>query len=108
MFQLVQELPLVLWRVWLELATALAEFVKEGERMQPKVCYYSFHVQIVHQNVPSMQVMRSLKHALQPAIIDVSVVFQVPNGYEVSHNLQPISDGEKLVVYAVLKSNGRR
>ena len=57
-----------------------------------------------------MQVIRSLKCALQPAITDVSVLFQVPKEYEVlqsAHNLPPIFNGEKLVVYAVLKSKGR-
>ena len=50
--------------------------------------------------------MRSLKRALQPAITDVSVLFQLPNGYEVlqsPQNLPPIFNGEKLVVYGVLK-----
>ena len=54
-----------------------------------------------------MQVIRSLKRALQPAITDVSVLFQVPKEYEVlqsPHNLPPIFNGEKLVVYGVLKS----
>ena len=57
-----------------------------------------------------MQVIRSLKRALQPAITDVSVLFQVPKEYEVlqsPHNLPPIFNGEKLVVYGVLKSKGR-
>ena len=51
--------------------------------------------------------IRSLKHALQPAITDVSVLFQVPKEYEVlqcPHKLPPVFNGEKLVVYAVLKS----
>ena len=54
--------------------------------------------------------IRSLKRALQPAITDVSVLFQVPKEYEVlqsPHNLPPIFNGEKLVVYGVLKSKGR-
>ena len=57
-----------------------------------------------------MQVICSLKRALQPAITDVSVLFQVPKEYEVlqsPHNLPPIFNGEKLVVYAVLKSKGQ-
>ena len=54
-----------------------------------------------------MQMIHSLKCALQPAITDVSVLFQVPKEYEVlqsPHNLPLIFNGEKLVVYAVLKS----
>ena len=54
-----------------------------------------------------MQVIRSLKRALQPAITNVSALFQVPKEYEVlqsPQNLPPIFNGEKLVVYAVLKS----
>ncbi|CAI8029551.1 von Willebrand factor A domain-containing protein 5A [Geodia barretti] len=73
------------------LATAgngAAEFVKEGERMQPKV-------------------IRSLKRALQPAITDVSVSYEVPKEFEVTQSPQsppPVFNGEKLVVYATLKS----
>jgi hypothetical protein len=73
------------------LATAgngAAEFVKEGERMQPKV-------------------IRSLKRALQPAITDVSVSFEVPKEFQVMQSPQnppPVFNGEKLVVYATLKS----
>ena len=54
-----------------------------------------------------MQVIRSLKRALQPAITDVSVLFKVPKECEVlqcPHNLPPIFNGEKLVVYAIVKS----
>ena len=49
----------------------------------------------------------SLKRALQPAVTEVSVVFQVPKKYEVVQcpaSLPPIFNGEKLVSYAVLKS----
>ncbi|CAI8029548.1 von Willebrand factor A domain-containing protein 5A, partial [Geodia barretti] len=54
------------------LATAgngAAEFVKEGERMQPKV-------------------IRSLKRALQPAITDVSVSYEVPKEFQVTQSPQ--------------------
>ena len=54
-----------------------------------------------------MQVIRSLKRALQPAITDVSVNFKVPKEYEVlqsPQNLPPIFNGEKLVVYGIFKS----
>ena len=50
--------------------------------------------------------IRSLKRALQPAITDVSVLFQLPKGYEVlqsPQNLPPIFNGEKFVAYGVLK-----
>ena len=63
----------------------------------------------INQNVLPMQVIRSLKRALQPAITDISMVFQVPKGYEVlqsPHNLPPIFNGEKLVVYGIIKSKG--
>ena len=53
------------------------------------------------------QVILSLKRALQPAVTEVSVVFQVPKEYEVVQcpaSLPPIFNGEKLVSYAVLKS----
>ena len=49
----------------------------------------------------------SLKRALQPAVTEVSVVFQVPKEYEVVQcpaSLPPIFNGEKLVSYAVLKT----
>ena len=54
-----------------------------------------------------MQVIHSLKRALQPAITDVSVQFKVPKEYEVlqsPQNLPPIFNGEKLVVYSILNS----
>ena len=57
-----------------------------------------------------MQVIRSLKRALQPAITDVSVLFKVPKECEVlqsPHNLPPIFNGEKLVVYAIVKSKAK-
>ena len=56
------------------------------------------------------QVIRSLKCALQPAITDVSVLFKVPKECEVlqsPHNLPPIFNGEKLVVYAIVKSKAK-
>ena len=56
-----------------------------------------------------MQVIRSLKRALQPAVTDVSVEFMVPGGYEVvqsPQNLPPVFNGEKLVVYGILKAKG--
>ena len=54
-----------------------------------------------------MQVIRSLKRALQPAITNVSVEFKVAKGCEVlqsPQNLPPLFNGEKLVVYGILKS----
>ena len=51
--------------------------------------------------------IRSLKRALQPAVTDVSILFQVPKEYEVLQSptsLPPIFNGEKLVSYAVLKT----
>ena len=53
------------------------------------------------------QVIRSLKRALQPAVTDVSILFQVPKEYEVLQSptsLPPIFNGERLVSYAVLKT----
>ena len=67
-----------------------AEFVKEGERLQPKV-------------------IRSLKRALQPAVTDVSVEFKVPSEFtptQSPHNLPPVFSGEKMVVYGILKPKG--
>ena len=52
-----------------------------------------------------MQVIRSLKRALQPAVTDVSVEFKVPPVFEILQSpqkLPPIFDGEKLVVYSIL------
>ena len=51
--------------------------------------------------------IRSLKRALQPAITDVSLKFQVPPKCEVlqsPQNLPPIFNSEKLLLYAVVKS----
>ena len=55
----------------------------------------------------TVQVIRSLKRALQPAITDVSVSFEVPKEFQVMQSPQnppPVFNGEKLVVYATLKS----
>ena len=57
--------------------------------------------------IPLLQVIRSLKRALQPAITDVSVSFEVPKEFQVMQSPQnppPVFNGEKLVVYATLKS----
>ena len=56
----------------------------------------------------SLQVIRSLKRALQPAITDVSLQFKVPKEFDVlqsPQNLPPVFNGEKLVVYGILKSS---
>ena len=56
-----------------------------------------------------MQVIRSLKRALQPAVTDVSVEFKVPPEFEVLQspkNLPPVFNGEKMVVYAIIKQRG--
>ena len=56
-----------------------------------------------------MQVIRSLKRALQPAVTDVSVEFKVPPEFEVLQspkNLPPVFNGEKMVVYAIIKQQG--
>ena len=53
------------------------------------------------------QVIRSLKRALQPAVTDVVVEFKVPEQFEVLQSpetIPPIFNGEKLVVYGILKS----
>ena len=55
----------------------------------------------------SLQVIRSLKRAMQPAVTDVSVQFKVPKEYDVlqcPQHLPPIFNGEKLVAYGILKS----
>ena len=63
----------------------------------------TFHLSVIG----SLQVIRSLKRALQPAVTDVSVQFKVPKEYNVLQSpqkLPPIFNGEKLVVYGILKS----
>lgn len=53
------------------------------------------------------QVIRSLKRALQPAVTDVVIEFKVPEQFEVLQSpetIPPIFNGEKLVVYGILKS----
>ena len=55
----------------------------------------------------SLQVIRSLKRALQPAVTEVSVQFKVPKEYDVlqcPQNLPPVFNGEKLVTYGIFKS----
>ena len=56
-----------------------------------------------------VQVIRSLKRAFQPAVTDVRVEFKVPGGYKIMQspqNLPPVFNGEKLVVYGILKAKG--
>ena len=63
----------------------------------------TFHLSVIG----SLQVIRSLKRALQPAVTDVSVQFKVPKEYNVLQSpqkLPPVFNGEKLVVYGILKS----
>ena len=60
-----------------------------------------------HKMFESLQVIRSLKRAMQPAVTDVSVKFKVPKEYDVLQCPQhppPIFNGEKLVAYGILKS----
>ena len=60
-----------------------------------------------HKMFDSLQVIRSLKRAMQPAVTDVSVKFKVPKEYDVlqcPQHLPPIFNGEKLVAYGILKS----
>ena len=55
----------------------------------------------------NLQVIRSLKRALQPAVTDVSLEFKVDGKAEVlqsPRSLPPIFSGEKLVAYGVLKT----
>ena len=58
-------------------------------------------------HVVFVQVIRSLKRALQPSITDISVDFMVPKEVKIIQspkNLPPVFNGEKLVVYATLKA----
>ena len=69
--------------------------------------YNNLYPPNVNVFMTTTQVILSLKRALQPAVTEVSVVFQVPKEYEVVQcpaSLPPISNGEKLVSYAMLKS----
>ena len=88
-----------------------AEIVKEGERLQPKVLITT--QDLVDNNyvyiVSTTQVIRSLKRALQPAVTDVSVDFQLPRSYVVQQspqNLPAIYNGEKVVVYGIITAKG--
>ena len=84
-------------------------------RQASEMCCVSLCVQqgkLVIQNSSIacwMQVIRSLKRALQPAVTDVSVEFKVPPEFEVLQspkNLPPVFNGEKMVVYAIIKQQG--
>ena len=53
--------------------------------------------------------IRSLKRALQPAITDVHLKFEVSSKCEVlqsPQNLPPVFNGERLIAYAVIRSKG--
>ena len=53
-----------------------------------------------------MQVIRSLKQALQPSVTDVEVEFQLPPGFEAFRTpakIPAIFKGNKIVVYGILK-----
>jgi hypothetical protein len=63
-----------------------AEFIKEGERMQPKV-------------------VRSLKHAMQPALTDVTLTFDIPDVVQVPRTIPAVFDGNKLVLFAIIKAD---
>ena len=88
-----------------------AEFVKEGERMQSKVtkfkggggreCESSVCLSIC------VQVIRSLKKSLQPAVTDLKVEFQLPRGLiaqQAPNKIPALFSGQKTVLYAVLRS----
>ena len=82
--------------------------VCEGRRKDATQGYYTLIcAHPIYIFITTTQVILSLKRALQPAVTEVSVVFQVPKEYEVVQcpaSLPPIFNGEKLVSYAVLKS----
>ena len=55
-----------------------------------------------------LQVIRSLKHALQPAVTGVKVHFSLPFGYTakvVPEQVPPIFFGERTIVYGILQKN---
>ena len=55
-----------------------------------------------------MQVIRSLKHAMQPAVTGATVSFDLPPGYSVRHApalVPPIFIGDRTIVYAILESS---
>ena len=63
-----------------------------------------------HSPTPShtLQVIRSLKHAMQPAVTGAHVTFDLPPGYRARVAptvVPPIFIGERTIVYALLESN---
>jgi hypothetical protein len=72
-----------------EAGLGTAEFITGGERMQPKV-------------------IRSLKHAMQPAVTNTSVTFDLPFGYKakvVPESVPPIFLGERTIIYGILEKS---
>jgi hypothetical protein len=72
-----------------EAGLGTAEFITGGERMQPKV-------------------IRSLKHAMQPAVTNTSVRFDLPFGYNakvVPESVPPIFLGERTIIYGILEKS---
>jgi hypothetical protein len=72
-----------------EAGLGTAEFITGGERMQPKV-------------------IRSLKHAMQPAVTNTSVRFELPFGYNakvVPERVPPIFLGERTIIYGILEKS---
>ena len=80
-----------------------SEFIKEGDRMQSKV---REKYNIILLCVAFQQVISSLKKALQPSVTDVKLTFSVPPGVNVlqsPNKIPPVFNGDKLVMYGILK-----
>ena len=63
---------------------------------------------LMHAPSTVLQVIRSLKHAMQPAVTGAKVHFSLPFGYTakvVPEQVPPIFFGERTIVYGILQKN---
>lgn len=94
-----------------------AQFITGADRMQPKVRHGTRQVINDYRrsstseklnafsNVATLQVMQSLRFAMQPAVLDISVTWDLPKGVSVTPLSPPITtlfQGQRSLLYAQL------
>ena len=77
------------------------------------LCYtcllqYSSYTHLLSPSLSCVQVIRSLKHAMQPAVTGAQVHFNLPIGYSAKvapEQVPPIFSGERTIVYGILQKS---
>ena len=73
-------------------------------------CFFKQLLECVYYIVFSLQVICSLKRALQPSVTDLKVEFKVPKQYEVTQSPSKpptIFNGDKVVIYGIFKHKSK-